>query len=104
MSRNDCSAYIQKLGHPLPPKSGCLICPYASMKNYQSYSQEELDEVIKFDEMIRNGFAKEKTKGRNRQYFLSNRRVPVKRLIELESKNNDLFGEMEGCDSGFCYV
>ena len=104
MSRSDCAAYIQKLGHPLPPKSGCLICPYAGVKNYRSYSQKEIDEVIRFDEMIRDGFAKEKTKGRNRQYFLSSRRVPVKRLIEMEASQNDLFGEMDGCDSGFCYV
>jgi 3'-phosphoadenosine 5'-phosphosulfate sulfotransferase (PAPS reductase)/FAD synthetase len=35
-SRKDCMAYIKSKGLPIPTKSGCLICPFASRNFYKN--------------------------------------------------------------------
>lgn len=105
MNRRDCLNWIKDNGFKMPAKSGCIICPYATEQNYKTYSKEEKELLVDIDEIVRSGFAREKkTKNLHRTYFLSHRRKPIKDILRQEDSQNDLFGEMLGCDSGMCFI
>lgn len=44
MSRTDCLRWMERNGHPLPPKSACVGCPYASDDRWLAMKREAPEE------------------------------------------------------------
>lgn len=58
MRRWDCGQWLQRRGHPLPPKSACRICPYASDARRDDLRENAPDDytaMIGVDRAIRTG-------------------------------------------------
>lgn len=74
MTRYDCKLWFKERGHPIPPRSSCLRCPYHSnqeWRNIKINSPEEWKDVVEFDKTIRNT---DKTRG---QLFLHSGLIPL---------------------------
>jgi len=57
MVRQDCIAYLEKKGLPVPPKSACICCPYRSASEWLEMRDEAPDEfaaAVAFDETNRH--------------------------------------------------
>tara|TARA_R110002020_G_C16109421_1_gene759390 strand:- start:137 stop:925 length:789 start_codon:yes stop_codon:yes gene_type:complete len=90
--RNKCLEWYTETYSKVPPRSACLGCPYHNNAFYKSLTQEELNEVIEFDESIRH-----KSKD-GYLYYVSRDRVPIKDL-NLDLDNGASF--LDEC-SGLC--
>lgn len=102
MSRLDCIAWLQKHGHPIPPKSSCLGCPYHDNKHWERMRRDTPDEfadTVRVDHAIRNTGTLPGMRGK--QYIHRS----LKPLDEVEFRDDagqlDLFDEE--CD-GVCGV
>ena len=52
MTRRDCIRWLTEHGHPLPPKSSCVFCPFHDDAHWQSMKDNEPDEfarVVEFE-------------------------------------------------------
>lgn len=52
MSRHDCLRWMEKCGHPKPPRSACVFCPYHSDAEWRRLRDEEPAEfarAVKFE-------------------------------------------------------
>jgi 3'-phosphoadenosine 5'-phosphosulfate sulfotransferase (PAPS reductase)/FAD synthetase len=95
--RNDCLKWIKENNYLLPSKSGCIICPYASEKNYKELDSQEKQFLIEFDELIRDGHYKP-----NDQYYINSKFIPISRIVNNIDSQDDL--DFGGCDSGHCFL
>ena len=75
-----------------PGRSACLGCPYHSNEFFRNLSKEEFEQVVEFDEKIRN------LSSDNYEWFVSRERIPIKDL-DLNKDNGPSF--LEEC-SGLC--
>lgn len=100
MSRADCVRVVREAGLPKPPKSSCWCCPYRQNSQWRDLRDnypEDWCKAIELDVNIRQ---------RDPDVFLHRSGVP---LSEAELGSSDapelaLFGDIDGCDSGFCMV
>jgi len=102
-NRKMCAELLRTSGWNIPEKSGCKICPFLG-KRLKTLSVTEQDELSILDELLRPGIKSDK---KNRQYFLSSRRIPIRQILETERKQPKLFDlddeEENSCDSGICF-
>lgn len=102
MTRHDCRELVRAHGWPEPPKSSCWMCPHRQnvqwLRLKEHYPQDwrravALDEAIR----VRDGAG---------AVFLHRSRVPLSEavLTAPDVAPSSLFGEVDGCDSGFCFV
>ena len=57
LSRTDCIAWLMRNGHPIPPKSSCLGCPFHSDEYWgrlKRESPEEWADTVAVDKAVRN--------------------------------------------------
>lgn len=57
-TRADCEAWLGEAGHPIPPKSSCLGCPFhsdAEWRRIRDESPEEWADTVAVDAAIRHG-------------------------------------------------
>ena len=52
LSREDCEAYLDEQGYPVPPKSACIGCPYHSNKTWNTLTDEQIEDVAEFEESL----------------------------------------------------
>lgn len=55
MSRDDCLAWMDKRGYPVPPKSSCTFCPFRSDREWASLAPVDFDDACGVDRAIRDG-------------------------------------------------
>lgn len=58
MSRRDCLAWLAHRGHPEPPKSACIGCPYRSDASWiamRERERAEFDDAVAFERSILGG-------------------------------------------------
>lgn len=52
MTRQDCLRWMEKQGHPAPPKSACVFCPFHSdaiWKDLKENSPQEFEKAVQFE-------------------------------------------------------
>jgi len=54
LNRHDCARWLQTNGYPVPVRSACIGCPYASNPTWQQLTPAELEDAIEVDEAIRS--------------------------------------------------
>lgn len=54
MSRRDCINWMKSQGHPEPPKSSCVGCPFKDDLAWKNSTPSEFADAVAFDKAIRN--------------------------------------------------
>lgn len=54
LTRASCLAWLQQHGHPEPPKSACIGCPYRSRFGWSTLTEAERQDAIEVDAAIRH--------------------------------------------------
>ena len=100
MSRKDCLAWMKAHGHPEPPKSACIGCPFhsdAMWKDMKDNHPEEWKNAVEVDRLIRGGGTQS---GMDAQQFMHAQRKPLEEVdlrTDTEKGQRNLFGnECEG--------
>lgn len=100
--RTDCYRIVESAGLPKPPKSACWCCPWKKNEQWahqrDNYPQDH-EKACQLDEGIR---AADQRGG----VWLHRSLVPLREADfgSGEPPILPLFGEVEGCDSGMCWV
>jgi len=100
-NRETCIQVIVDYGLPEPPQSSCWMCPHRRNKQWRNLRDnypKDWEQAIELDEMIRQ---QDKQGG----VYLHHSRQPLA-TAELDSNELailPLFGEVDGCDSGYCW-
>jgi hypothetical protein len=104
MRREHCREVVEKAGLPAPPKSSCWMCPFrrnAQWRHLRDNYPADFEKACQLDEEIRS---KDKQGG----VWLHDTRVPLREAKLDESEEVQplfrLIGEVQGCDSGMCWV
>lgn len=102
MRREHCRELVEQAGLPSPPKSSCWMCPYRRNSQWRRLRDAyplDFERACLLDEEIRD---KDKMGG----VWLHDSRVPLRMadLSDPDPKMSSLFGEVTGCDSGYCWV
>ncbi|MFH1487130.1 MAG: hypothetical protein ABIH46_13745, partial [Chloroflexota bacterium] len=98
MTRQDCIAWLESHGLPVPAKSSCVFCPYQNKESWRQLVHNggpDLEVAIHIDEAIRN-------KRDLFPVFIHPLRVP---LLEAVKDDGQLeFWPEATCDGGYCFV
>lgn len=100
--RTDCYSIVEAASLPRPPKSACWMCPLRRNEEWEhqrlNYPQDH-EKACAFDENIR-------TADKHDGVWLHRSLVPLReaRFDLPQAPISPLFGEMTGCDSGYCWV
>jgi hypothetical protein len=78
-----CESYVRTMGYPIPRKSACVFCPYASKRDFRTL-REELPE--RFEEIVELERRKPPTKA---GYKLSIKGFRKRRKVELPVLGDD---------------
>ena len=99
MNRADCLAWMRVNGHPKPPKSSCIGCPFHSAEQWREVKSDpkEWADAIEVDAAIRD------QSGFRGQQFMHRQRVPLPEvdMRTKAEKEPDLFNN--DCE-GMCGV
>ena len=94
MSRGDCLNWMERNGHPMPPKSSCLACPYHSDQQWKEIKDGPADEwadVVAVDRAIRV------VPGMRLEQFMHRSCKPIDEVEFVNKAQTDLFiNECEG--------
>lgn len=106
ITRNDCIDYLESHDLPVPIKSACIGCPYHTASEWlelQETAPEEFEDVVLFDEQIRNLAALKRHN--DDAVYVYRKAKPLKEAdFEADAKR-----ERQGkqlplmiCESGYC--
>ena len=104
MNRIDCLNWMKNKGYPLPKKSACIFCPYHDNKTWKEMKEKRPEDfafAVDIDEKLR--------KSKNKKYpfdeplYLHRSLKPLKD-VNFESKQKDLFSDMDDECEGMCGV
>ena len=109
MRREDCLRWMKKHGHPQPPRSACVFCPYhsdAEWRRLKTEEPEEFERAVRFEQNYQA--AKEQTIGEKGFVpFLHRKRIPLSQVVFDSGKPDwtqvQLFGMGQECE-GMCGV
>lgn len=91
MTREDCKKKILDMGYPIPPKSGCVFCPFSTSSDL--VNPLYVDKTIALEENC-SRFPEIKLRGIGKNV------KTVRELVVVGDNNQD----REGCKSGYCMV
>lgn len=102
MTRAECRRLVLDAGLPEPPKSSCWMCPFRRNEQWARLKQhypEDWARAVALDEAIR-------ARDAEHALYVHHSRVPLADadLSVPEHPPLPLFGEVDGCDSGYCWV
>jgi 3'-phosphoadenosine 5'-phosphosulfate sulfotransferase (PAPS reductase)/FAD synthetase len=103
MSRRDCLAWMEQNGHPEPPRSACIYCPFHSNTEWRRLRDEhpsEFNAAIAFDKRLRAAH-KDHNKRLKMEVFLHNSCKPLDEIDFNSPEQNgqeslDFLSECEG--------
>lgn len=102
MSRHDCLLWMERNGHPKPPRSACVYCPHHSNAEWRRLRDEEpeaWERAIDFDNRIRTGIHKVRA-----QCFVHRSCVPLAQ-VDLSTDTDHGQGLLWGNEcEGMCGV
>ena len=99
MTVRDCELLIQRAGLPPAPKSSCWMCPHrlnSQWAHLRESSPVDFDKAVALDEAV---FTSHGVRLHRSGAALAEADLTVADLPPLP-----LFGQVDGCDSGLCYV
>ncbi len=88
-------------GKPAPRFSMCTICPYKSPDRWRQTPDAQLHRVYEIDEAIRDMHRVGLTEG---DAYLTDRLIPIERLIKKGDPQPMLPGFDSHCDGGYCFL
>ena len=102
MSRQDCKIWMTENGHPEPPRSACVFCPYHSDEEWQRLQREEPEdfaEAVQWE--IKAQIANASAQAARGEIFLHSSLVPIGEIdfasIPPKPQQFDMFdNECEG--------
>lgn len=105
ISRAECKRLVAEAGLPEPPKSSCWMCPYRQNPQWRDLKEnhpKDWDAAVELDEEIRERDLAQGGSG----VYVHRSAVPLAEadLSDPEDNQLPLFGEVDGCDSGYCWV
>lgn len=100
MKRHDCLRWMEKRGHPTPPRSACFFCPYHSNSEWRRLRDEEPQDFARAVSLEKE-FSALKQKARVKgEIFFHAQRVPLDQVdfsTEEDHGQTDMFqNECEG--------
>lgn len=102
MDRADCMATIRDAGLPVPPKSACWFCPFASPAKWAKLRRDEpdlFDRAVALEALVG---ARQEQIGRGRLY-LTRFGKPLDQAI-TEAQPTLFADGPESCDDGYCWT
>jgi len=102
IDRAACIEIIRQAGLPVPPKSSCWFCPYHSVRTWQAMRQQQPALFAKAVALERMLNEKRTRQGRGPVWF-TNKLKPLE-TVTTDLTQEELFEEMDGCESGYCLV
>jgi hypothetical protein len=97
--RAECAGIIARAGLPPAARSSCWMCPLHhdnEWRDIRDNAPEDWKRAVAFDEAIR---------ARDPGVFVHSSAVPLAEAdLSLPEPAPDLFGGVDGCDSGHCFV
>lgn len=94
-------ADFERWGVVAPRFSMCKKCPFKSPQRWMQTSKADQLEAIEYDEKIRHGL---ENAGVEETCFISDRLIPLERLIRKGDPQPTLPGLETYCDAGQCFV
>ena len=95
VTRQDCLNWMEANGHPTPPRSSCIFCPYRSDREWMHLRDNLPNDwlrAIQFDNAIRQGY-----EGMQGRAYVHPSRKPLKDVEFRADRQLNLFGnECEG--------
>lgn len=104
ITRYDCTQIVKSAGLPDPPKSSCWMCPYRQNHQWLHLKESQpadWEKAVALDERIREHDISQGGTG----VYVHRDAVPLAEadLSEKQKLQDSLFGEVDGCDSGYCW-
>lgn len=100
MTRQECRRLVENVGLPTPPRSSCWMCPLHhddEWRRIRDAGNGDWERAVAFDEAIR-------ARGDD-GLFLHKSAVPLAQAdLSGMPPQDSLFGGIDACDSGHCYV
>lgn len=101
MRRSECRQLVLDAGLPEPPKSSCYMCPFRKDGQWKRLKESYPDDFKKACELDARIRQADKKGG----VWLHRSRIPLADVeFSDDEKAHPLFGQVEGCDSGMCWV
>jgi hypothetical protein len=104
LRREGCRLLVESAGLPTPPKSSCWMCPHRrnpQWRRLRDHYPQDFEKACRLDDSIRE---RDKQGG----VWLHSDRVPLREAdLSIEPEVPPLIrlmGEVDGCDSGMCWV
>ena len=95
----DCLKWMESHGHPRPPRSACVFCPYHSDREWielQKKEPEAFKDATEFENQLRT-VALERGDTNLGRVYLHPSRIPLERVEFRHERQLDLWGnECEG--------
>lgn len=57
MNRNDCLRWLEAHGHPKPPRSACIYCPYRGNDEWRALTPSEFTRAVEFEKKMQAAHA-----------------------------------------------
>jgi hypothetical protein len=94
-------ADFERWGHTAPRFSMCIHCPFKTPERWKDTPKDEQRKAIEIDEAIREGL---QNVGVRDPAFITNRIIPLERLIRRGDPKPELAAAESGCSSGMCFL
>ena len=98
IDREGCKRIIKAHNLPIPPKSGCYVCPFQPAGGYKRLRKEHPDLFCKVEKMENQYIARRKDEGKEPLYILKDR--PLKYAIEENQRQIFKADEYPPCQCG----
>ncbi len=99
LTRQDCLRWMERNGHPRPPKSACIFCPWTDIgrwRQIKASAPEDWARAVAFDAAIRPGYF-----GMQGEAFVHRDRMPLDQVdLSIDDRQADLFGNDCGAVCG----
>lgn len=96
MSRQDCIAWLERNGLPVPPKSACVYCPYKTNSEWRRLRDTDPEgwaHAVEIDNLVRD------TPGMRKREFLHRSCVPLDK-VDFSTAEDNGQGMLDVCDGG----
>jgi len=99
--RSDCITWLEQHGLDVPPKSGCVFCPYNSQARWKETKKRggaDWEKAVAVDKAIRK-------RRPNYDFFVHTKAIPLEEAVRIPEDYGAKQMEMDiPCDSGHCFV
>lgn len=107
MRRHDCLDWMKQNGHPEPPRSACVYCPFHSDTEWRRLRDNEPDEFLRaidFDKKLRE-IHKNHNKNLNMEVYIHNSCKPLDEIdFDSDEQKGQIVWDFQAECEGMCGV